>query len=167
MRNISFFIHALVIILIQIIILDNLNIHSYAYVNIYPLIIYILPNKINNTISLLLSFLIGLTIDISNNTLGIHIAASCAICYIRPRLLSLTSKREQFSDMIGKQFYNDFSWFFKYILYSTLIFNIIFITLEAFSFQNIIITFIRILFSTSISILAIIIYYLSFLKHNR
>ena len=48
MSNIKFVIHFLILLLIQLTILDNVQLHSYMYINIYILIIYILPYRLRN-----------------------------------------------------------------------------------------------------------------------
>ena len=55
---------------------------------IYPIFIFLLPIKISNIRLLLLSFVMGLTVDIFSNTGGIHAAASVFIAYLRPFLLN-------------------------------------------------------------------------------
>ena len=78
--------------------------------------------------------------------MGIHAAATTLLAYIRPRLLMLTSNREQIDDIQGKQKISDFGWFFKYVFISTAIFNTVLILCETFSVHNFVITGLRILF---------------------
>lgn len=167
MSNIKFVIHLLVLLLIQLTILDNIQLHSYVYINIYILIIYILPYRLRNATILFFGFFLGLFIDLANNTMGIHAAATTLIAYIRPRLLMLTSNREQIDDIQGKQKISDFGWFFKYVLISTTIFNVILILCEAFSFQNFLITILRIVCSTIASTFFILLYYFIALKKKQ
>jgi hypothetical protein len=137
------------------------------YINIYILIIYILPYRLRNATILFFGFFLGLFIDLANNTMGIHAAATTLIAYIRPRLLMLTSNREQIDDIQGKQKISDFGWFFKYILISTAVFNVVLILGEAFSIQNFLITLLRIICSTVASIFFILLYYFIALKKKR
>ena len=167
MSNIKFDILFLILLLIQLTILDNVQLHSYMYINIYILIIYILPYRLRNATILFFGFFLGLFIDLANNTMGIHAAATTLIAYIRPRLLMLTSNREQIDDIQGKQKISDFGWFFKYILISTAVFNVVLILGEAFSIQNFLITLLRIICSTVASIFFILLYYFIALKKKR
>lgn len=167
MSNIKFVIHFLILLLIQLTILDNVQLHSYMYINIYILIIYILPYRLRNATILFFGFFLGLFIDLANNTMGIHAAATTLLAYIRPRLLMLTSNREQIDDIQGKQKISDFGWFFKYILISTAVFNVVLILFEAFSIQNFLITLLRIVCSTVASIFFILLYYFIALKKKQ
>lgn len=164
MSNIKFITHLFVLILLQIMVLDHIQINSYTYINIYILIIYILPYRLRNATLLFFSFFLGLFIDIANDTGGIHAVATTLLAYMRPKLLMLTSNREQIDDIQGKQKISQFGWFFKYVLINTFIFNIILILCETFSFSNFLITLVRIICSTIISTCLILLYYFIALK---
>lgn len=167
MSNLKFFLHLFMLLLLQLAILDNIQLHSYVYINIYILAIYILPYRLRDATILLFGFLVGLFMDFANNTMGIHAAATTLLAYMRPRLLILTSNREQIDDIQGKQRISDFAWFFKYVLVSTFIFNIVLIFCEAFSFHNFLITLLRILCSTLASVFFILLYYFIALKQRQ
>lgn len=167
MSNPKFYLHLFILLLLQLTILDNIQLHSYVYINIYILGVYILPYRLRNATILLFGFIMGLFIDLANNTMGIHAAASTFIAYTRPRLLMLTSSREQIEDIQGKQKISDFGWFFKYVLVSTLIFNVVLIFCETFNFQNLMITLMRIFYSTLASTLFIVLYYFIALKKKQ
>ena len=159
MSNIKFVIHLFVLLLLQLTILDNIQLHSYVYINIYILAIYILPYRLRNATILFF--------DLANHTMGIHAAATTLLAYIRPRLLMLTSNREQIDDIQGKQKISDFGWFFKYVFISTAIFNTVLILCETFSVHNFVITGLRILFSTLASTFFILLYYFIALKKKQ
>lgn len=167
MNNIKYIIHLIVLLIIQLAILDNIQFHSYVCLNIYILAIYILPYRLSNTSILLIGFFLGLFIDLANNTMGINAAAMTLTAYIRPRLLLLTSNREQIADIQGRQKISDFGWFFKYVLVSTTVFNIVLIMAEAFSFYNFGITLLRIVCSTVASTFFILLYYFIALKKKQ
>ena len=167
MNNINYFIHLLILFLLQIVIVDNIHLGSYFYLNIYILALYILPYKVKGIPLLLFGFFLGLFVDLANHTMGIHAAATTLLAYIRPRLLMLTSNREQIDDIQGKQKISDFGWFFKYVFISTAIFNTVLILCETFSVHNFVITGLRILFSTLASTFFILLYYFIALKKKQ
>ena len=117
----------LILSLLQIVIVDNIHLGSYFYLNIYILAIFLLPYKLKGVPLLLFGFLLGLLMDFADNTVGIHAAASTFVAYIRPRLLQLTSTREELEDAHGVQGLTDFRWFLKYSFMSTLLFNVVLI----------------------------------------
>ena len=159
MNNINYFIHLLILSLLQIVIVDNIHLGSYFYLNIYILALYILPYKMKGIPLLLFGFFFGLIMDLADNTVGIHAAASTFIAYIRPRLLQLTSTQEEIDDTHGGQGLTDVRWFLKYTFVSTLLFNVVLILTEAFTFNDMLISIIRIILSTFISMLFMLLYY--------
>lgn len=167
MTNVKFFINLVALLIIQLTILDNIQLHSYVYINIYILAIYILPYRLSKASILLFGFFLGLFVDLANNTMGIHAAASTLLAYIRPRLLMLTSNREQIDDIQGKQNISNFAWFFKYVMISTTVYNVVLIMAEAFSFHNFWITLARIICSTIASVFFILLYYFIVLKKKQ
>ena len=76
----------------------------------------------------------------------------------------LTSNVEELDDIQGRQKINEFGWFFKYVIISTTLFNILLIGCEVFSFQNFTLTVLRILGSTLGSVGFIMLYYFLALK---
>lgn len=167
MNNINYLIHLLILSLLQIVIVDNIHLGSYFYLNIYILAIFLLPYKLKGVPLLLFGFLLGLLMDFADNTVGIHAAASTFVTYIRPRLLQLTSTREELEDAHGVQGLTDFRWFLKYSFMSTLLFNVVLIFAEAFTFRDILITMIRIILSTFISMLFMLLYYFIGIKRAQ
>ena len=167
MNNINYLIHLLILSLLQIVIVDNIHLGSYFYLNIYILAIFLLPYKLKGVPLLLFGFLLGLLMDFADNTVGIHAAASTFVAYIRPRLLQLTSPREELEDAHGVQGLTDFRWFLKYSFMSTLLFNVVLIFAEAFTFRDILITMIRIILSTFISMLFMLLYYFIGIKRAQ
>jgi len=71
------------VILLQVFILNNIQFSG--YINPYYYIIFVLtiPPKTNKILNLLLSFLIGFTIDIFSNTYGAHAFACVLISYLK------------------------------------------------------------------------------------
>lgn len=167
MSNLNFFLHLGVLLLLQWGIFDHLQLHSYIYINIYIIAIYLLPYRWHSTLTLLFGFLLGLLMDIMNHTMGIHTVATTLLTYIRPHLLRLIVTNEQWDDIHNKQKILEFNIFSKYTLISTLVFNIVLISCEVFTFQNFFITCSRILCSTFVSTFFIILYYFLALKKRK
>ncbi len=75
------------LVLIQVIIFNKILL--LGYINPYPYIIFILLFPIKNQpwIFFILSFLLGLTLDLFGNSGGSHAAACLLIAYLRPFIL--------------------------------------------------------------------------------
>ena len=137
---------------------------SYVYINIYILAIYILPYKLNGVLLLLYGFLLGLFMDLVNNTPGLHAAATTFVAYVRPWLLQLVTNREDLED--GRNLIAS-GWFLKYSGLSTLLFYGVLTFMEAFTFSNFYITCLRLILSALISWSFILLYYFIALKKVR
>lgn len=75
------------LIIVQILIFNKLNFFGFINPLIYILFIYWYPIKENRTTFLIVSFLLGLCVDIFSDTLAINAAATVTIAYFRPVLM--------------------------------------------------------------------------------
>ena len=83
------------LILIQIVVLNHINFLGYINPFLYVIFIFLYPIKKQDGVLILLSFLMGLSIDIFSNSGGINAAATLFIAFIRiPVLKSVIGKRE-------------------------------------------------------------------------
>lgn len=73
------------VMLAQIVVLDNINVEGYITPYVYVLLVLLLPYSYNMGVVFILSFLIGLTIDIFSGTGGLHAMACTLIGAIRGR----------------------------------------------------------------------------------
>jgi rod shape-determining protein MreD len=164
----AYLFHLLVLLLIQVIILENIHLGSLFRVNIYIMALFLLPYRMKGIPLLLCGFALGLFMDVVDNSPGIHAAASTLVAYIRPRLLQLTSSREAADDArISFRYRADVGWFFKQAFLSTLFFHVALVFAEAFTFQNLLLSCARVVFSTLVTILFILLYYFIGLRKVR
>lgn len=83
------------LILLQIIVLNNINFLGYINPFFYIIFIFLYPVKKDDASLLLLSFLLGLCIDVFSDSGGINAGATLFIAFIRiPVLQSVIGKRE-------------------------------------------------------------------------
>jgi len=154
-------IRGIFILLIQLVLLKRIDItfgdFNYIHFTIYPLIIVLLPFKINKTLLVIIGFLIGFTVDIFYDSLGVHAAATTFIAYIRIYVLNLISPREGYSKDGLTSFVHGIPWFVTYV--GVLIFAhlLVLYSLEAFSFVYIKEIILRTVFSFIASLFFIII----------
>ncbi len=79
----------LVLVLLQVLLFNHINFLGYINPYVYILFIILFPFNGNQTLLLVLSFLLGISIDIFSDSGGIHAAASVLIGYSRPFFLKL------------------------------------------------------------------------------
>ena len=93
MQNNQIFINTVrffILMLLQVIVLNHINL--LGYVNPYAYVIFILlfPFDGNKTLLILLSFLLGLCIELFSDSGGVHAAACVLIGFLRPILLKFS-----------------------------------------------------------------------------
>ena len=91
--DITFFIHLFrfaTLVFIQILLFNKIN--FLGFLNPYPYLLFIIlyPVKSNKNFLLVFSFLLGLTIDMFQDTGGIHALASLIYAYLRPNVFRFT-----------------------------------------------------------------------------
>ncbi len=83
------------LILLQVIVLNNINFLGYINPYFYIFFIFLYPIKKDDASILILSFFLGLCIDIFSDSGGINAAATLFIAFVRiPILQSVIGKRE-------------------------------------------------------------------------
>jgi len=137
---------------IQVLILNNINFLGYINPYVYILFIILFPIKNTRVFFLLLSFLMGLTIDIFSDSGGIHAAACVTIAYARPIFLKFC-----FGTIYEYQtikFDNvDFGSKLLYISLLTVTHHLILFSLEIFNISKVILTLQKTLFSSIFTII--------------
>ena len=154
---IKYFIIYIILVLLQVTLLNNISITSLEVSPfLYILLILIISFEVPNWIILFIAFIIGLTIDIFSNTIAIHTAASVFIAFVRPAILNILSPRDGYKvgSLPGIKDLG-FVWFLKYSIILSFVHSIFFFFLEAFSFHDIHLTLLKILFTTILSTIII------------
>lgn len=75
------------LVFLQVLLLNNVNLAGYINPYIYILFIILYPLDGSKGLLIFLSFLLGLSIDIFEDSGGVHAAACAFIAYIRPVVL--------------------------------------------------------------------------------
>ena len=124
------------LVLLQVLVLNNFQIFGYINPKVYILFVLTLPNKMNNSILLLLAFAMGLTIDIFENSGGIHASATLLLAFVRPFLLRIVKSKSGADFQTLNLSRLGLQKFVAYAGLGTLIHHLWLFSLEAFSFQN-------------------------------
>ncbi len=72
-----------ILVLSQVLILNHINFQGYINPYLYVAFIIFLPLRLKPTYVLILSFILGLSIDIFCDTGGVHAGASVSVAYLR------------------------------------------------------------------------------------
>ncbi|HBN06617.1 MAG TPA: rod shape-determining protein MreD [Bacteroidales bacterium] len=152
------FLHFILIAAFQIFVLNGLNIFGYFNPMIYIWFILMLPTNTPKWLGLILSFLMGFTVDIFSGQVGFHAAALTFIGLIRPLFISIffsgkdiqTNLRPSIAEM-------SLMTFLPYIVSLVFLHHFVYFTIEIFNFSEFFLTLLRIVCSTIITTLLILI----------
>jgi rod shape-determining protein MreD len=155
-----------ILILIQVLVLNNIHLGGYINPYLYILFILLLPFETPKWLILVLSFLMGTSIDMFSNTMGLHAGACVFMGYCRPYLLKILAPREgyNFESTPGVRSMN-LKWFLTYTGILVLLHHLVLFYLEEFSMREFFGTLFRVILSAFFTLLLIIIsQYLFFYK---
>lgn len=139
----------LFLVLLQILVLNNIQWSGYLNPYLYVLFILMLPFETPNWLLIILSFILGLTIDSFSNTWGMHSAACVMTGFIRPYYLKLISPRDGYETAL-RPVIRDFGieWIIKYSLVLIFIHHFTLFYVEVFKFSLFFNTLLRVFLST-------------------
>ena len=151
----------IVLILIQILFANNILLNFGEYVNIYvyQLFIMLLPVSTSWWVLLIVSFSLGISVDMFTNTLGLHASTCLLIAFLRPKILAMLAPRDGYdfnTDLNSRDL--GIKWFLYYALIMTLIHNLWLFYLEAFQLVDIFRIFGKVILSTFISVFVLYIF---------
>lgn len=154
-RNILRFI---ILIIFQVLILNNVQLGGYINPYLYVFFILMLPIETPGWLLLLLSFLMGISIDLFENTAGMHASACVFMAFCRPYLLRMISPREGF-DRGSKLTIQKFgiNWFLTYAGIMILLHHFVLFYLEIFRFSSFFSTLLRVILSSGFTLTLVVI----------
>ncbi|AVR44308.1 rod shape-determining protein MreD [Christiangramia fulva] len=155
-----------ILIFLQVLILNNINFAGYINPYLYVLFILLYPFTGNQSLFLFLAFLLGLSIDIFEDSGGINAAACLVAAFIRPYLLrfsfgiSYDHQNIRLSNApIGAKL--------SYVALMVLIHHFVLFSLEMFSLTHIILILKKTLFSSIFTIILVFLSLTLFSKKYR
>lgn len=154
------------LVFIQVLILNHINFLGYINPYIYILFIALFPVKNNRVVLIMLSFLLGITIDMFLDTGGIHAGASVFIAYIRPAILK-SSFGMVYEHQSLKFDSVDFGSKLTYFTLITVIHHFVLFSLEIFSISKIILIFQKTLFSSIFTIILSVVVTVIFTRKSK
>lgn len=150
----------IILILVQAFVLDKIHLHQMVTPYIYFLFILWMPFNIGRGWQLILSFLLGFTLDSFRHHPGFHAAACVLIAYLRPFLINLLIPQEGAETNYDEPSTRSMGGLLPYMTYAgllTLIHHGWLFFLEALNFGNFWYFIIKTLLSTIITLCLIFI----------
>ena len=167
LKNIIRFI---IFILFQVFVLDNIQpLHRFIIPYLYFLFILWLPFKISRGGLSLLGFLFGLCLDFFTKTPGLHAAACTLIAYVRPFIIGLLMPKESYEISYAEPSFTSMGLmpYFVYVLILTVLHHSYLVFLEWLEFGNFWYFIGKVIATTAISFLLVMITELLFYRKSR
>lgn len=161
----SYSIQFIGLVLVQILVLNHVLFLGYINPYAYILCFALFPVKHSRALLLILSFVLGLCIDISSDSGGIHAAACVFTAYVRPLIL-----RFAFGSLYLHQTIKftavTLATLVIYLSIITVIHHTVLFFLETFNTNNIVLVFKKIVFSSIFTILISTLTFIIFSKRD-
>jgi rod shape-determining protein MreD len=152
----------IILILLQVVLFNNIQFSGYINPYIYIMFILLLPVEIPAWLLLLLSFAMGIIIDLFSGSPGMHSSATVLAGFVRPFILRIVSPRDGYEARSEPSMFNyGFVWFLTYTVMIVLIHHTALFYLEVFRFTDFFRTMLRVLLSSlfTIAFIVLIEYY--------
>lgn len=143
------------LLLLQVFVFNHINLFGYLNPMIYIVWVFLFPIRKNITTLLVLSFLLGLSVDFFSDSGGINAAATVFIAFIRLPLLKTILGKSDFDFILFNLRTVAFSKALLFVSILTIIHHLIVFSLAYFSFSDIISIILNTLYTSFFTILLI------------
>ena len=143
---------------LQVFFFNHIHLGGYATPLCYVYFLLILPAGTPRWVYLLSGFFLGLFVDLFTNTQGMGAASLCAVGLVTPLLLSAFAPKDKDDDVLLPSVKTmEWGGFMRYALSATLLHCTLFFSIEAFSFLDWKTLMFRILGSTVLTFILILV----------
>lgn len=148
----------IVLVAIQVLVLNNIQLGGFINPYLYVLFLLRLPVRTPRLLLLVIAMATGLTIDMFQNTMGMHAMACVVLAYFRPGWLKIIAPRDGY-ETDAEPSIRKFGpgWFIAYASVMVLIHHLFLFYIEVFRFSEFFSTLLRVVLSSIVTLLLIII----------
>lgn len=154
------------LLLVQVVVCNNINFMGYINPYIYIVFIFLFPIRDSRIVLLLISFLLGMLVDMFSDSGGVHAAAAVTLAYARPLLLKM-SFGMLYEHQSVKFSNTDIGSLITYVGLGTLLHHFILFSLEVFNISNILLILKKTLFSGIFTIILSILIIVLFSRNKK
>lgn len=155
-------------VLVQVLILNQMEIGLGTQLMIYPLFIALLPVDLGILASLVIAFVLGLSIDSLSDTYGLHASSALVVAYLRPMVYKIFSPRDGYEQIEETNIHQmGFSWFLKSFGLLLFIHHFWFFMLEMFKVNETLFVLQKTILSAPMSFTVCILLQFLFLRTKR
>ena len=152
------FVRFFFLLFFQVLVLNHINLGGFINPYFYIYFILLMPFDSPRWMLLLASFLLGISIDIFTNTIGLNASACVLMAFLRPFVISIISTGPE--SLIGEtpSLKNQgVKWFLYYSISLVVIHHAALFYLEIFRLNEFFLTFTRVLLSSALTMTLVMI----------
>lgn len=158
----------IVLVAAQVLIVDHVNMGGYINPPIYLLFLLLLPFQIPGWILLISSFFLGMSVDIFSNSTGLHAASTVFAAFMRPAVIRGVGAPADYEGHLNPGIQDmGTRWFVVYSLVLILLHQFAFSLLESFYFSEAGLILLRLILSSAVTLLLIVIIEYLFMSKKK
>ena len=162
-RWIRFILVAFGMILLQVLVVDQIEISRFLHPQIYFMVLLGLPVNMKHWNTYIIAFVLGISIDTFTNTPGLNAFVCTLMAFLRYAYLANFTDKDWLSSNIQPSLYNtDTINYLVSLVVFALFFHMFYFLVEQLSFRRFDETLLKTLYSTSLSILLILLLQFTF-----
>jgi rod shape-determining protein MreD len=154
------------LLLVQVMICNHINFLGFVNPYIYIIFIFLFPIRDNRLVLLLVSFLLGMLVDMFSDSGGVHTVAAVCLAYARPIILK-TSFGMLYEHHSIKFSDTEIGSLITYITFGTLLHHLILFSLEIFNISSILLILKKTLFSSIFTIILSVLIIILFSRNRK
>ena len=157
MSGLKYILYFIIIVLLQVLVFNHIFFRGYMNPYVYIIFLLYLPIATSRGLLLTSAFLLGLSIDIFENSGGVHASASLVLAYLRPAFLKLVSRR-QGADLEDLKIINfGLPSMLVYSIFAIFLHHFVLFMLEAFRWSDVGTVLVRTLYSSIFTLIFVLI----------
>jgi len=140
------------------------------YINpmIYPVMLLMLPFELGTILTILVAFLLGISVDAFSNTFGLNASAAMVIGYLRPFVLRIIRPRDGYDPVLLPSIHDMGKlWFLSYATILLFVHHLWFFAIEIFRFDQIGQILLKTIISLAFSLVLVILFQYIFYKPSK
>jgi len=149
----------IVLVLVQVLVMNKINFYGFLNPYTYILFILLLPFETPGWLLLVLSFSMGLTVDLFSGTLGLHAASSVFAGFMRPTIIKFVGEKPEYDITTQPKLQQmGLKWFMAYTMLMVFAHHLFLNMLDVFSLDELWQTLLRVIVSSLFTFLFIMLF---------
>ena len=165
---VKYSVYFILVVLLQGLVVNNISFSMYINPMIYPVMLLMLPFELGTILTILVAFLLGISVDAFSNTFGLNASAAMVIGYLRPFVLRIIRPRDGYDPVLLPSIHDMGKlWFLSYATILLFVHHLWFFAIEIFRFDQIGQILLKTIISLAFSLVLVILFQYIFYKPSK